>query len=124
MIHPHYSLPIVIAFCVLLYTYDVRDYVDIGAIRMAVIIAATAHRSALAGATHVATLYHVIQALEGAVVLGPSVLDQRVAEAHVVVELLLHPEGGLCTKYMILRALATLSNHMLSPWPTVRNMCT
>jgi hypothetical protein len=78
----------VIASCVLLYTYDVRDYVDIGPIRMVVIIAATDHRSALAGTTHVPTLYYVTKALEGAVVLGPSVLDQRVAEAHVVVKLL------------------------------------
>lgn len=52
---------------------------------MAIIIAATAHRSALAGTAHVPTLNDVTQALEGAVVLASSVLDQRVAKAHVVV---------------------------------------
>ena len=96
---------------------------------MAVIIAATAHRSAFAYTAHVPTLYYVAEALECAVVLAPAVLDQRVAETHVVVELFLeflHPQGVARsrTKYMTLRELATLSNHMLSPWARVRNMCT
>lgn len=65
---------------------------------MAVIIAATAHCSALAGTTHVPTLNNVTQALEGAVVLAPSVLDLRVAEAHVIVE----PKKAHMARFVVL----------------------
>ena len=74
---------------------DVQDNVDVGAIGVAVVVAAAAGRRMLAGAAHVATFYHVAEALEGAVVLAPPVLDLGVAEAHIVEELLLellHPE--------------------------------
>ena len=52
---------------------------------MVVVVAAPSGSGPLAGAAHVSAFDDVAEALEGAVVLAPAVLDQGVAEAHVVV---------------------------------------
>ena len=70
----------------LLNASNVHDDVDVEAVGVVVVVAASSGGGSFAGAAHVSAFDDVAQALEGAVVLAPAVLDQGVAEAHVVLK--------------------------------------